>query len=111
MAALADVRVGSLSRGQQQRVTIARALLHDPSVLLLDEPDTGLDVAAFGLLQQLITREPRATVLTTHNLAAGVQLGTRAAVLAHGRIVHEQPTLAPTDAPMLSDMLQRLAAA
>jgi heme exporter protein A len=111
MAALADVRVGSLSRGQQQRITIARALLHEPSVLLLDEPDTGLDIAAFGLLQRLITREPRATVLTTHNLAAGVQLGTRAAVLAHGRIVHEQPTLAPPDVSMLSDILHQLAAA
>jgi heme exporter protein A len=111
MEPLADERVGRLSRGQQQRITIARALLHDPPILLLDEPDTGLDVAAFGLLHHLVTREPRTTVLTTHNLSAGVQLGTRAAVLAHGRIVHERAELAATDAPALSEMLQQLAGA
>src|SRR5207248_7070776 len=93
LAYLADERVGRLSRGQQQRVTIARALLHDPPVLLLDEPDTGLDLAAFGLLEQLIVAGgDRAVVLTTHNLATGLRLGTRAAVLSRGRLVHEQDT-------------------
>jgi heme exporter protein A len=108
---LADERVGRLSRGQQQRVTIARALLHDPPVLLLDEPDTGLDQAAFGILESVATTGQRAVVLTTHNLGAGLRLGTRAAVLSHGRIVHERATVQPSDAADLANLLQELAAA
>jgi heme exporter protein A len=108
---LADERVGRLSRGQQQRVTIARALLHDPPVLLLDEPDTGLDQAAFGILESVATTGERAVVLTTHNLAAGLRLGTRVAVLSHGRMVHERATVQPSDAADLANLLQQLAAA
>jgi heme exporter protein A len=111
LAPLALERVGRLSRGQQQRVTIARALLHDPSVLLLDEPDTGLDLAAFEFLEALVTQAGRTVVLTTHNLNAGLRLGTCVAVLAHGRIVHERPTVSGGDASELSAVLQRLAAA
>jgi ABC-type multidrug transport system ATPase subunit len=111
LAHLSGERVGRLSRGQQQRVTIARALLHDPPVLLLDEPDTGLDLAAFGLLERLMTRDERAVVLTTHNVAAGLRLGTRVAVLSRGRVVHEQASVGPADGPALGDMLQQLAAA
>ncbi|HEY3059570.1 MAG TPA: ABC transporter ATP-binding protein [Chloroflexota bacterium] len=108
---VAHERVGRLSRGQQQRVAIARALVHDPPVLLLDEPDTGLDLAAFALLELLATRGDRAVVLTTHNLAAGIRLGTRVAVLSRGRLVHDQASVAPADGPALTDMLQRLATA
>ena len=108
---LANERVGHLSRGQQQRVTIGRALLHNPPVLLLDEPDTGLDQAAFGLLQELATSDGRTVVLTTHNLAAGLRLGTRVAVLARGRVVHERANVSLSDAVALSELLQRLATA
>jgi ABC-type multidrug transport system ATPase subunit len=108
---LAGRRVGSLSRGQQQRVTIARALLHDPPLLLLDEPETGLDVAAWDILAGLLTDQPRTVVLTTHQLAAGLALGTRAAVLSRGQLVHSQATVGPADAPALAALLQRLAAA
>jgi heme exporter protein A len=106
---LADERVGRLSRGQQQRVTIARALLHDPAVLLLDEPDTGLDVAAFGVLEEIV-RE-RTVVMTTHHLANGLALGTRVAVLAHGRLVHEQAAISHDDAGPLTNLLEGLARA
>lgn len=106
---LADVPVGRLSRGQQQRVTIARALLHDPPVLLLDEPETGLDAAAFSLLEELTTTGDRTIVLTTHNLAAGLRLGTRAAILDRGRLVYEQTHVSVADAPSLGERLGELA--
>jgi heme exporter protein A len=112
LAHLGRERVGRLSRGQQQRVTIARALVHDPPLLLLDEPDTGLDLAAFGLLESLLTTSAeRGVVLTTHNLTAGLRLGTRVAVLSRGRIVYEQAAVQASDAPALAELLQRLAAA
>jgi heme exporter protein A len=102
---LAHLQVGRLSRGQQQRVAIARALVHDPPVLLLDEPDTGLDSTAFELLETLLLDTANTVVLTTHNLAAGLRLGTRAAVLARGRLVHELATLSGMDAAGLSALL------
>lgn len=109
LTSLRDVQVGRLSRGQQQRVTIARALLHDPPVLLLDEPDTGLDLGAFALLERLASDPARAVVMTTHNLGAGLRLGTRVSVLSKGRLVHEQAAVSPRDAPALSDLLEQLA--
>jgi heme exporter protein A len=108
LAHLANDLVGRLSRGQQQRVTIARALLHDPPVLLLDEPDTGLDLAAFALVAELTTRHQRTVILTTHNLATGLRLGTRVGVLARGRLVHQQASVSPADGPALADLLERL---
>jgi heme exporter protein A len=106
---LAGVPVGQLSRGQQQRVTIARALLHDPALLLLDEPDTGLDVAAFGLLQELATERGRTVVVTTHDLVSGLRLATRVAVLSRGRLVHEQASASPDDAAALGELIERSA--
>lgn len=89
LTARRNVRAGSLSRGQQQRLTLARALLHDPPLLLLDEPDTGLDLAAFGLLESLLLGEERTVVLTTHNLRQAARLCDRYAILNGGRIVRE----------------------
>ncbi|MCA1645742.1 MAG: ABC transporter ATP-binding protein [Chloroflexi bacterium] len=106
---LADERVGRLSRGQQQRVTIARAFLHDPPVLLLDEPDTGLDLGAFTLLEELTRASDHTLVMTTHNLSSGLRLGTRVGVLAHGRLVHQQIDVSAADGPALASMLERLA--
>jgi heme exporter protein A len=109
MSHLADVLVGRLSRGQQQRVTIARALLHEPPVLLLDEPETGLDVAAFSLLEDLATAPARTVVLTTHNLASGLRLGTRVAILSRGRLAFEQDHVSTADASELGERLADLA--
>ena len=111
LAHLADERVGRLSRGQQQRVTIARALLHDPPVLLLDEPDTGLDLAAFALVEELTTAGQHTLVMTTHNLATGLRLGTRVGVLSKGQLVHQQSAISNADGPALGSMLERLARA
>lgn len=106
---LADAPAGRLSRGQQQRVAIARATLHNPPVLLLDEPEAGLDVAASGVLEDLVTTAERTVVLTTHNLAAGLRLCTRVAILSRGRIVFELAHASVSDAPALADQLGALA--
>ena len=94
---LAD-RVGrpvwSLSRGLAQRAAIARALIHDPRVLLLDEPFTGLDLAAAAELRVLLGElrgAGRTLVLATHNVDEGVELATHVAFQRRGRIVHFAP--------------------
>jgi heme exporter protein A len=81
--------VRTFSRGMVQRLSIARAILHDPRLLLLDEPYTGLDLQAAdmlrGFLQDLATTE-RTVILTTHSLEQGLEVCDRAAILARGRI-------------------------
>lgn len=81
--------VRTYSRGMQQRLAIARAILHDPPVLLLDEPDTGLDQRAASLLGELLTAvglSRRTVLMTTHNLERGLSLGNRTLILANGQI-------------------------
>ena len=80
--------VGTFSRGMLQRLSIARALVHDPDLLLFDEPYTGLDPQAADLLSQrlaAIHRQGRTIIMTTHDLALGHRLGTRLLVLHRGR--------------------------
>jgi heme exporter protein A len=88
----ADTEVGTYSRGMQQRLAVARALLHDPRVLLLDEPFTGLDQQGrehlSGLLRDLRSGE-RTIVMTTHDIDEGLGLSDRLAVLARGRVALE----------------------
>jgi heme exporter protein A len=84
--------VGSFSRGMQQRLTIARATLHRPDVLLLDEPYTGLDQDAVAMLDEVlrsVASDGRTIVMTTHNLARGLCNSHRVAVLSRGRIVFQ----------------------
>jgi len=90
-AGLAD-RVGELprrlSRGIIQRAALARSTLHDPRVLLLDEPFTGLDAMASNRLRddlQARLSKGLGLVLVTHNLSDGWELASRLAVLIHGR--------------------------
>ena len=85
----ADRRVRSLSHGMQKRLAIARAILHQPSLLLLDEPESGLDrqsVAALADLLREWTQSGRSVVMTTHNVDLGLAWGTRVAVLTNGRL-------------------------
>jgi len=85
--------VRTFSRGMQQRLALARAVLHRPQVLLLDEPYTGLDPLAAqaltGLLAEL-TGEGCTILLTTHDLGRGLEVGRRVVVLAQGRLVYDE---------------------
>ena len=91
----ADTPVRSLSRGMRQRVSVARATVHDPGVVLADEPFTGLDVigskALSALLNELKSRGA-ALVLVTHNVEEGLSLATHAAVMNRGRLVRTEPS-------------------
>ena len=87
----ADTAVRLLSRGLQQRVSIARALVHDPRIVLLDEPYTGLDdVGARALTAALLElrKHGAAMVLVTHHLGEGLSMATNAIVMVSGRVVH-----------------------
>ncbi len=86
-------KVGTFSRGMQQRLSIARAILHDPPIMLLDEPETGLDEQARSTLSELIRTliaGNRTVLLTTHNLEWGFGLADRLAILVKGKIVYEE---------------------
>jgi ABC-type multidrug transport system ATPase subunit len=95
MADRADQPVWSLSRGLAQRAAIAKVLMHDPAVLLLDEPFTGLDLAAAAELRRLLDElrqgGDRVLVLATHNVDEGVELATDIAFQRRGRFVHFAP--------------------
>ena len=85
----ADHRVRTLSNGMQKRASIARAILHQPDVLLLDEPETGLDRESVSILGTLLaewTDSGRSVVMTTHDLDLGLSWGHRAGVLRGGKI-------------------------
>ena len=89
MSQRADRRVRSLSHGMQKRLSIARALLHRPPLLLLDEPESGLDrdsVAALADILREWTAAGRAVVMTTHNADLGLAWGSRAAALTNGKL-------------------------
>jgi heme exporter protein A len=86
-------RVATYSRGMQQRLSVARALLHDPELLLLDEPYTGLDQHASRVLAEVLEglRDgTRTVIMTTHNLQEGLAGCDRAAIMVEGRLVFDQ---------------------
>ncbi|MFQ5434606.1 MAG: heme ABC exporter ATP-binding protein CcmA, partial [Anaerolineae bacterium] len=84
--------VSTFSRGMVQRLTIARATLHEPDVLLLDEPYTGLDQDASVLLDNLLLREKergRTILMITHDLVHGLNVCDRVVILSRGQIAEE----------------------
>lgn len=88
LAERADDQVGGYSKGMRQRLTIARALLHEPQLIFLDEPTAGLDPAAARMVRDLIShlseREGRTVFLCTHNLTEAQELCSRVGVIDHG---------------------------
>ncbi|MBI4532138.1 MAG: ABC transporter ATP-binding protein [Candidatus Latescibacteria bacterium] len=86
-------RVGTFSRGMKQRLTIARATLHRPSIFLLDEPYTGLDEAASEmldrLLREIIRVGERTVFMSTHDLHREIAVSDTMAILGQGRIIYE----------------------
>jgi heme exporter protein A len=109
----ADEPVRHLSRGMQQRVAVARALLHDPDVLLLDEPWTGLDQSASRVLASLlqaVRRRHRTVVVVTHDVARALEGSDRVVVLHRGRVTWDAPAGGVTAAELESRLLETAAA-
>ncbi|GIW96640.1 MAG: sodium ABC transporter ATP-binding protein [Pirellulaceae bacterium] len=108
-------RCATLSTGQRQRVNLARALVHDPPVMLLDEPTTGLDVLGSQVIYDYVRHvctAGKAVILTTHRLDEAERLCTRFGLLHQGRLV-QQGTLSElqsaTGCTRLVDMFLKLA--
>lgn len=103
----ADDQVGTFSRGMLQRIALARAILHRPSILLFDEPDTGLDVASVKVLERILNEhcaDGGALLMTTHDLAFGIRVASRVLVMDGGRIVLDRPSTSVTPGEVESIM-------
>jgi heme ABC exporter ATP-binding subunit CcmA len=88
-------RAGVLSRGQVQRLSLARALLHAPRVLLLDEPDAGLDEEGYELVEAVLAEHSAgggAILFTTHQLERALKLAGNLVMLGKGRIILQEKT-------------------
>lgn len=81
-------KVSTFSRGMLQRVAIARALLHRPPVVLMDEPESGLDNKALETLWLLLKQESRTVIFTHHNLERGYNAASQVAILAQGSLYY-----------------------
>jgi heme exporter protein A len=82
--------VRTFSRGMEQRLALARVLLHEPDLLLLDEPYTGLDAQGVVMLQSALAQmkaQGKTIILTTHDFTFGLELCTRVVIVDRGRIV------------------------
>jgi ABC-2 type transport system ATP-binding protein len=105
-----DRRLGEYSKGMRQKLALVRALLHDPPVLLLDEPTSAMDPASARAVRQGITNlrsSQRAIVVCTHNLAEADLLADRIAIIRRGRIV-AQGTSRDLKSALLGDPIMEL---
>ncbi|MBM3727613.1 MAG: heme ABC exporter ATP-binding protein CcmA [Acidobacteria bacterium] len=94
LARVADSPAREFSRGMRQRLAIARAFLHNPDVLLLDEPFTSLDDRAIALLQELLREtlgRGATVVMSTHQLREAMELATHVALLVRGKLAFHGP--------------------
>lgn len=110
MAGTGKRRLGEFSKGMKQKVGLIRAMLHDPSVLLLDEPTSAMDPHSAKLVRDAIAdlrRDRRAIILCTHNLAEAEALADRIAIIHAGRIV-AQGTAASLKQELLGEPVMEL---
>lgn len=92
LAEFIDRRCASLSTGQKQRVNLARSMIHDPPVLLLDEPTRGLDVMGSKVIFDYIAmarKQGKSVIVSTHRLDEAERFCDRFGLLHHGRLMHE----------------------
>jgi len=87
-------KVGTFSKGMKQRLALARALLHNPTILFLDEPEVGLDPQTGAIFKDIINGNgavERTIVMTTHNLEHGLESGDSVIILDRGKVVYQAP--------------------
>jgi ABC-2 type transport system ATP-binding protein len=92
MLGASERRIGTYSKGMRQKMALARAMLHDPRVLLLDEPTSAMDPHSAKLVRDAILglrHHQRAIIICTHNLAVAEALADRVAIIQRGRIIAE----------------------
>jgi branched-chain amino acid transport system ATP-binding protein len=107
LAARPGQRAGALSGGQRQMLAVARALVVEPSVLILDEPSAGLSPKIVGeVFERLagINRHGVTTILVEQNVRAALGIGSRALILVEGRIAHEGAAAALLDDAIVAEL-------
>lgn len=103
-------RVRTFSRGMQQRLALARALLHSPPILLLDEPFSGLDINATEMLKRLLDEliaEDHTVLLTVHDIDYALKNAHRVLVLSDGKLINDEPARNLTHEQMREVLAQR----
>lgn len=105
----AHKRIGQLSKGYRQRIGLAQALIHDPQVLILDEPTTGLDPNQLEFIRSVIRNAGRdkAILLSTHIMQEVEAMCSRAIIIDHGRMVADESTTG-RNATTLTEQFHRL---
>ena len=102
-----DDAIKTFSRGMTQRVAIARALVHDPDLLLADEPFDGLDAPSSATLEQLLGdlhEQGKTVILANHAIDQSLRLAERAVVLRGGHVVIDEPSAGLRAAEVLAEM-------
>ena len=97
LAGRADDEVAAFSRGMRQRLALERAVLHRPRLVLMDEPFTGLDDRAAGIVARRLRQlaaDGAIVVVATHDLDLAERLVTRVAIMREGRLVSDEPAAA-----------------
>lgn len=105
----AHKRIGQLSKGYRQRVGLAQALIHDPKVLILDEPTTGLDPNQLEFIRNVIRNagKDKVVLLSTHIMQEVEAMCSRAVIISQGRIVADE-SMNDLNAKKLTEQFHRL---